>query len=429
MPRSARPGLLWDTRPFNQGRLWEYDPVLEDVAALCREKLNIRPDECDVSFLGEGCNNKVYLVQINGEKKYVMRVSLAVDPKYKTAGEVSTIEWLQLHTKVPVPKVIGFNDSNKNSIGFEWIPMDYMPEQSAFYRWLKMSMDEKITVTKDVADCLMDMVSKSSFNGIGTLQGPAPHTLGRIVDMDLCYNDHYDLDIPRGPFHCTRDYFLSLIETTIPDWDAELNRSLLNYKQSSAKTDQGYLDLAYRIRRLLPILFPYSSTSAEPTVPWHIDLDLRNIMLGSDNTLSGIIDWEFVPTLPLWATTQTPKFLDGYVRHEKPDPDCYWSSPGQFDSDDERDNEGKSNAYWMNLKEYENILLREVYNERMSQLNPDWEKLTRQGRFCNDMRYAINMISVGFFRKRITAWLDKIEDGNWYEKLDSDDLPRLKSPY
>ena len=83
----------------------------------------------------------------------------------------------------------------------------------------------------------------------------------------------------------------------------------------------------------------------------------------------------------------------------------------------------------MSLKEYENTLLREVYNERMSQLNPDWERLTRQGRFCNDMRYAINMISVGFFRKRITAWLDKIEDGNWHERLDSKDLPRLKSPY
>ena len=208
-----------------------------------------------------------------------------------------------------MPKVISFDNSNKNSIGFEWILMDYTPEQSAFYRWRKMSMDEKITVTKDVADCLMDMVLKSSFNGIGTLQGPAPHAPGRIVDMDLYYNDHYDPDIRRGPFHCTRDYFLSLIKTSIPDWDAELNRSLLNYEQSSAQTDQGYLDLAYRIRRLLPILFPYSSTSAEPTVPWHIDLNLRNIMLDTDNTLSGIIDWEFVPLLPLWATTQTPKFL------------------------------------------------------------------------------------------------------------------------
>ncbi|KAJ4012476.1 hypothetical protein NW752_008172 [Fusarium irregulare] len=395
MPQSARPDLLWNTRPFNQGPLWEYEPVLEGVAALCREKLNVRPDECDVSFLGEGCNNKVYLVQINGEKKYVMRMSLAVDPKYKTAGEVSTIEWLQLHTNVPVPKVISFDDSNKNSIGFEWIPMEYMPEQSAFYRWRKMSMDEKITVTKDVADCLMHMVSKSSFNGIGTLQGPVPHSPGRIVDMDLCYNDHYDLDIPRGPFHCTRDYFLTLIELTIPDWDAELDISLLNYEQSTAQTDQGYLDLAHRIRRLLPILFPYPSTSAEPTVLWHIDLNLRNIMLSGDNTLSGIIDWEFVSTLPFWAVTQLPKFLDGPVRDEKPDPDWYWSSPGQIGSDDGRDNEGKSRSYWRDLEEYEKTLLREVYNERMSQLNPDWEKLKREGRLCNDMREAIDCVSVG----------------------------------
>jgi len=246
--------------------------------------------------------------------------------------------------------------------------------------------------------------------------------------MDLCYDDHYDLDVPRVPFHCTHDYFLTLIEITISDWDAELNRSLLNYNQRSAQSDQGILDLTHRIRRLLPILFPYPSTSAEPTVLWHIDLNLKNIMLGSDNTLSGIIDWKFVSTLPLWATTRPPKFLNGPARDKKPDPDCYWSSPGQFDSDDGRDNEGKGYCYWSDLAEYENTLLRKVYNKRMSQLNPDWEKLTREGRFCKDMEDGISWISIGFRRKQITAWLDKIEDGDWHEKLDSADLPRLKLP-
>ena len=59
-------------------------------------------------------------------------------------------------------------------------------------------------------------------------------------------------------------------------------------------------------------------------------------------------------------------------------------------------------------------MLREVYNERMSQLNPDWEKLKREGRLCNDMREAIDCVSVGWYRKWVKTWLDKIEDGDWH---------------
>ncbi|KAH7183492.1 uncharacterized protein B0J16DRAFT_386560 [Fusarium flagelliforme] len=146
------------------------------------------------------------------------------------------------------------------------------------------------------------------------------------------------------------------------------------------------------------------------------------MLAGDNNTLSGIIDWEFVSTLPLWAITKPPKFLDGYVRNEAPDPETYGSDDGQ-------DNEGKSRLYWSDLEEYENTLLQDVYNDRMSQLNPDWERLKREGRLCNDMREAIDSMSIGFYGRCVKTWLDKIEDGDWHEKLASDDFPRFELPY
>ncbi|KAH7259208.1 uncharacterized protein BKA55DRAFT_562211 [Fusarium redolens] len=54
-----------------------------------------------------------------------MRVSLPVDPKHKTAGEVATLKWLSQHSTMPVPRVIAFDDTRDNQIGFEWILMEY----------------------------------------------------------------------------------------------------------------------------------------------------------------------------------------------------------------------------------------------------------------------------------------------------------------
>ncbi|KAF9007384.1 phosphotransferase enzyme family-domain-containing protein [Cyathus striatus] len=52
---------------------------------------------------------------------YVMRVSLPVDPHFKTASEVATLHYLAHHTSVPVPRVIAYCSSADNALGFEWI--------------------------------------------------------------------------------------------------------------------------------------------------------------------------------------------------------------------------------------------------------------------------------------------------------------------
>lgn len=61
----------------------------------------------EVEFLTQGAFNKIYTVRNDGES-LIMRLSMPVDPKWKTASEVATMEWIQQHTALPVPKVVAY---------------------------------------------------------------------------------------------------------------------------------------------------------------------------------------------------------------------------------------------------------------------------------------------------------------------------------
>ena len=53
-----------------------------------------------------------------------MRASLPVDHRFKTLVEAATLDLVRMYTSIPVPKVIAFDASNTNELGFEWILMD-----------------------------------------------------------------------------------------------------------------------------------------------------------------------------------------------------------------------------------------------------------------------------------------------------------------
>jgi hypothetical protein len=57
---------------------------------------------CEVSILAQGAFNKLYVVK-NGDKEIVARVTLPVDPTWKTLSEVATIFWVRNNTSLPVP--------------------------------------------------------------------------------------------------------------------------------------------------------------------------------------------------------------------------------------------------------------------------------------------------------------------------------------
>ena len=55
---------------------------------------------------------------------HIMRVAIPVEPFFKTESEVATMDYVRKHTSLPVPRVLAYDSSTSNQVGFEWIVMD-----------------------------------------------------------------------------------------------------------------------------------------------------------------------------------------------------------------------------------------------------------------------------------------------------------------
>lgn len=115
---ASRPGLRWNRGMFESEPCWTREPDIEVIERIVSSVL-ARP--CSVSFIFQGAFNKIYNVQNESQINYLMRVSLPVDPMFKTSSEVATLTWIRRHTSLPVTKIVAYNSSHDNELGFEWI--------------------------------------------------------------------------------------------------------------------------------------------------------------------------------------------------------------------------------------------------------------------------------------------------------------------
>ncbi|KAK1584956.1 phosphotransferase enzyme family-domain-containing protein [Colletotrichum navitas] len=432
MSRPTRDGLAWEDGGFELEPRWTREPSVTAIEKVCRQQLNIQgADNCDVSFYSAGAFNKLYLVQTSGNK-VLMRVSLPVDPGDKTRGEVATLHWLRRWTSTPVPRVFAFDDSNDNEIGFEWILMELMPGKSAYKQWRGMSMEQKTRLVEKVAEFQGDILSQcKGFRSIGTLrpdaikdkeeqkeQQEAEYHVkpSKYVSLVFFWGDNYEYDVPRGPFRSSHDWLSSFLSIVILDYKKSL-------QEAEDEEDREYaqlgVDVSQKLLTLLPKIFPVLQHPPEQTFLWHDDLSLQNILVDDDGSITAVLDWECVSTMPSWVVTQAPKFLNGAPREEEPDRDRYGdASPGEngghSDEDDEElDNEGKTLLYWVHLMEYEQTQLRKVYAARMQQSHPDWATRVEDCSLKTDFLEAVHRCRGGFHLERISQWVDAVMQGNF----------------
>ncbi|KAH6972226.1 phosphotransferase enzyme family-domain-containing protein [Ilyonectria sp. MPI-CAGE-AT-0026] len=367
MAKSCRRGLLRDDGGLYLEPRWETEPSVEAIRTVCLQKLEIHaPDDCAVSFLAAGAFNKLYLVENENEnhsrQKYVMRVSLQVDPHHKTSGEVATLRWISRCTKVPVPEVIAFDDSSDNEIGFEWILMRLMPGFSAHSKWRKLSMATKKALVEQLAEYQAQLFrldcGAAGFRGIGTLNEIPNKQESSLTDLD-----------------------------PVPD-------------EEDGEYAESILRTAERLSALLPKLFPSILNPPQQTVLWHDDLSLSNILVDDKGRITALM----------------PKFLMGPEREVEPVRDNYMDENleevEERGEDDDQDNEGKNGLYWIHLMEYEQTLLRKTYADRMRLLWPEWDAHFADAMLSTDFLGAIDRCASGFNLKGINGWLDAIEKGD-----------------
>jgi hypothetical protein len=386
---------------------WVNIPKIEDIVKRLRSLFHMKLEEqLRVSLLGAGAMNRAYLVTTR-RNQFVLRISLPMDPGYKTRGEVATLNFLERYTRLNVPVVENYSDSFDDQVGgFEWILETKVEGDTAFNKWRQMSMSQKKNLVLEIVDC-QQQIMKQQFDTIGTLKQMGKEFVpGRLVAREFCFGDYLFHDVPRGPFVCTRDWFSALTKIIILDY----NRVIDNPGEDDDVEDaEYYLDVTQRLHNLIPTLFP---TTSEPTVLWHHDLSLRNIMLNGQDSLSGIIDWEFVSAMPMWVATQPPAFLRGRDRKRKPDPENYDDPDAPSKDRYGRDNHGKSDGYWMNLLEYEQTVLRDLYNGEMSDCIPGWGECLEKSTLEVDFLKAISLCRNASWGGPVHDWIDELEEGN-----------------
>jgi aminoglycoside phosphotransferase (APT) family kinase protein len=436
MPHHQRDGLEWDDGGFDLKPRWARQPQLDNIARLCRRVLGLSAeDRCQVAFHAEGAFNKVYLVE-SPRGTSLLRVSLPVDPGHKTRGEVITLRWIRRMTHTPVPKVIAFDDSQDNEVGFEWILMELMAGVSAYKRWRRMSMAEKTWVVEQVAEYQSQLFRHSledaQFQSIGTLSpsNPAPgnpeseHSPssdpkpGRIVSHMFFMGDHFNYDIARGPFRSSHDWLDAYLSIIHQEQAEILAKEEEDQDEDDREEPEDCLRVATKLAKLLPKIFPPLQNPAEQTVLWHDDLSLQNILVDDDGKVTALIDWECVSCMPVWMAAEMPKFLLGPEREEEPNRNGYGDASDDVKGSEELDDEGKTELYWIHLMEYEQTQLRKVYANKMKQLWPRWETEVAYAALKLDFLDAVDRCAAGWYLKRTEQWVDAVEGGAFPRLMD-----------
>ena len=300
--------------------------------------------------------------------------------------------------------------------------MDRLPGMTLDKAWLEMSWDAKVFLVNCVVDALAQMFHMRS-NAIGNTYRKSdfemlrdPHMvglpispnylLGKVVSMGFFWDKRITQDIPKGPFLTSEQWLKTRLLLTRSDADAVIANSS---DEGEIKDAEFTLGLITQLMELMPRYF--QSEEENDGLKWcclhHDDLHRHNILANKFGVVQGILDWECVHYVPLWKACQLPSFLQSYDRIEKPVKDIY------AHNDDGTPGEG----YLEDQLEYELTLLRQVFIERMAQVQPLWSNVHQASGKKLDFCFAVENCDTEFDLKRIKKWLDMQAAGGEYYSL------------
>ena len=404
---TSQPGLGWKPSLFGSVPIWAMEPRIDIVEHVARQKLG-QPLTCNVEYFGQGAFNKLYVVQCENEE-YMMRVSLPVDPRHKTLSEVATLDYVRQHTDIPVPKVVAFDASNDNELGFEWILMEKMPGKPLAENWRTMSWTAKETLVRRLALYAAQLFRKK-FDLIGGLYHKQSYSItsktsfkiDRIVSPQFFWADHVKQDVPRGPFKSSYDWLFARLLFNKNDYEQAL---LASDDEEDLDDEWNSNRIAEKLLSFLPSTFPPGSECSEFSALMHDDLSNNNILVDRWGNLTAVVDWECVPALPLWKVCQLPALLEGGERRDCPNKNMY-----------AKEKDGEVNElFWEHLLEYEQTQLRVVFMKEMERIEPSWVDMQIVSRRKTEFEKAINSCDNVFCHRAINEWLENFsqEDKTW----------------
>ena len=374
-------------------------------------------------------------MQVGSNDRCVMRIPLPVQPHLKTMSEVASIEYVRQETDINSPAVLKFEALSQNELGSEWILMSHISGSQIGEQWRSIPWSKKELIIRNIVSCLARLFRKrfshqANLYATADLQrlpwaagdaippmvkmpGFEPgFFLGQVVEQPFFWGNHLHFDVNRGPFESGRDWLHAVLQlyvlgadtpVTVIDDSEDEEDSDSNDEPSPLCSPEAIKVRAQRLMDLQPAIF--AANTSEMFVLHHHDLHENNIFVDDNHDISGVIDWECLPTVPLWAACEIPKFLQTKLsRHVSPTPDRYLKVTLDDGTED------MDRLYYKHLADYEKTQLRTVFLEEMQRVCPDWVDVYKNNKPKATFREAVALFGDKSNAKILDEWLGMIEE-------------------
>ena len=456
----ARVGLKWEDGLLSSEPRWAFEPSTDVIKELACHHLHLSEDDASRSTLKfevQGGFNKLYAFDCP-RGSYLMRVSLPVDPRYKTLSEVATIQYLRSRTTIPVPEVVAYDASSETALKFEWMLMERIMAKPLGDTLPSMDWAAQVALLKNVVDVMAQLFHlrftcignlfqsqhvpssrrteesspategtagklvgvvlqflQTTFHHLGNLlrtsqaqEGHRPDgipnnsevVVDRLVSMLFFWDKRYTMDVPRGPFPSSREWILAQLALIEGDCDALLQNK--DADKDDVEEKERAKVIISRLRNHLHHIFPSDDTETESFAIRHDDINTQNILVDESGAFKALVDWECVSVLPLWKVCQLPDYITGLECHDKPDPANYKGVEDEL--------------YQSHLRDYEDTLLRSMFLDEMKLVAPEWIQERERSIKKADFWRAVDQCD-GFWQDNVEDWLDALDTGGEYQPL------------
>ncbi|KAI2621594.1 kinase-like domain-containing protein [Hypoxylon sp. NC1633] len=235
-----------------------------------------------------GSYNLVYIVQLD-DVRFVIRVPITGwgSGKTETAAralesQTATMRLIAQSTTIPVPQVYSLDTTDENEIGAPYICMSFIPGRTVSSIWFEdpdsMSREDMRLKILGNLSGIMAQLSQLRFKKLGSLfDDPSGSTL-----IGPCYDWHENEEgtmqvESSGPFDSTPAYIMAHFKVNSPD-----------NQWTRAETE---------IMSSVILASPLSDAQGD-FVLCHPDFSPRNIIVDKQGNITGLIDWDFVQTVP-----------------------------------------------------------------------------------------------------------------------------------
>jgi hypothetical protein len=212
---------------------------------------------------------------------------------------IATIEYVAIHTNLPVPRVHRFDLSCDNILQRPYILMDCLPGKPFSSCLDSLDDGQMRSVVRQWAEYTMELASLQ-FPQIGSLQkDDDTFVIKPLLPDRVISNSVMDFDENRGPFRSVADYIFAM---------SAIKKRTVSAENSDPHTYSNFLRSSL-LESLVPFFLVPEYLNA-PFVLSHRTFDIHSILVDTSGRLTGILSWQNAAILPLQSHIRVPDSLN-----------------------------------------------------------------------------------------------------------------------